>query len=482
MDSSNEDELTPKPTGQGEEKKKKASALRFEKFRKLNDQELNKLIQSLPAIIRDPVESFSYQSERLIMTYGSITAAGALIPSVYAEYSRRKTHPALYLGIVAAPASNKGVVGYVRVLVSKVHNHYRNETVKVKQAFKMLADKHKQAIKAGTTSTEPEDPGSKVVLIAGDITSAKLIQQLQDNKGIPSIMVEDEIDSIANAMSAEHGHQLSRLLRNIFHHGAISQQLKGGNQHYEIESPFMAMILAGTFNQLKKLIGTVENGLLSRYMLIRVDDGALWQNVAPCTECPSREKQMDRFSEQYFKLWEFFNNRGLEIKLTDEQWDEINEFGREELSIQYNLHHEELSATVKRFPNMAFRICQILTAIRYWEKGGTESFAVCAHDDFDLAMKLIYHSYLCSIDFFKELPGGTKSSKAGARERLLSALPENFTRAQATMVAKGLGIGPRNTDSFLKDLASGGLLLKIRFGEYEKNPDAKSANLQNDEE
>ena len=257
------------------------------------------------------------------------------------------------------------MVSYVRTLVSKVHGHYRLETVKAKQSFKALKDKHGQAVNAGTPSTVPEDPGSKVVLIAGDITSAKLIQQLRDNQGIPSIMVEDEIDSIANAMNAEHGHQLSRLLRNIFHHGAISQQLKGGNQHYEIESPFMAMILAGTFNQLKKLIGTVENGLLSRYMLIKVDDGALWQDVAPYHPCPSREQQMERFSDQYFKFWEFFNNRALEIKLTEEQWDVINDFGREELSIQYNLHHEELSATVKRFPNMAFRICQILTAIRY---------------------------------------------------------------------------------------------------------------------
>ena len=416
MNTSHQGELSPKPERQTDpEKKQKAVDLRFEKYRKLNDQELDRLIQTLPAIIRNPVESFTYQSERLIMTYGSITAAGALIPSVYGEYSRRKTRPALYLGIVAAPASNKGVVSYVRTLVSKVHGHYRLETVKAKQSFKALKDKHGQAVNAGTPSTVPEDPGSKVVLIAGDITSAKLIQQLRDNQGIPSIMVEDEIDSIANAMNAEHGHQLSRLLRNIFHHGAISQQLKGGNQHYEIESPFMAMILAGTFNQLKKLIGTVENGLLSRYMLIKVDDGALWQDVAPCSSCPSREQQMERFSDQYFKFWEFFNNRALEIKLTEEQWDVINDFGREELSIQYNLHHEELSATVKRFPNMAFRICQILTAIRYWENKGTDPFAVCTHEDFDLAMKVICHSYLCSIEFFKALPGGGKSSKAGLK-------------------------------------------------------------------
>ena len=105
MNTSHQGELSPKPERQTDpEKKQKAVDLRFEKYRKLNDQELDRLIQTLPAIIRNPVESFTYQSERLIMTYGSITAAGALIPSVYGEYSRRKNAPGSLLGYRCRPS------------------------------------------------------------------------------------------------------------------------------------------------------------------------------------------------------------------------------------------------------------------------------------------------------------------------------------------------------------------------------------------
>jgi len=448
----------------------------------LTEDQLTDILTDLPELISEPVYAFSYYSERLIATFGAITVAGALMTNLTGLYHRRRAYSSLYLAIVAGPSSNKGVITYLRKLAEKVHLHYRVKSDADLQKYVDDQRVYSQSLKKGGQGNMPLHPPYKVTLISGDITAPKLIEQLHSNRnGVPSIVVEDEIDSLAVAGSGEHGKALSRIYRNCYHHATITQQLKTGNQHYEISNPVLAMLIAGTPKQMSTLIGSIENGLYSRFAILIIDDGATWQSVAPCENCFDRDKKFEELSDTYFEMWEYLAEREVEVCLTSAQWDAINQFGAAQLGYQYNLTNEALAAVVKRHCLMLFKFCMTLTGLRYWESRGNNAVAFCSQTDFDIAMRLVQHSLHCSIAYFKHLPGGANSGTAKRKEQLLKGLCNTFTRIEAIEVGKKLKLSERQTDRYLQHFVQSDLLVKTGQGAYEKQPMAERQNDDNED-
>ena len=79
-----------------------------------------------------------------------------------------------------------------------------------------------------------------------------------------SPLMATEIDTLSKALSSTTG-GFSDTLRCMFEHETISKLRKNQEELIEIPDPHFSVLISGTFNQLKPLIKSRENGLMSRF-------------------------------------------------------------------------------------------------------------------------------------------------------------------------------------------------------------------------
>jgi len=445
-------------------------------MKKLDKDELNVLVNKLPNTIKCGVEVFNSFFEQLIILYGSLVTVGGLLIRVKGKYHERTEYPMLYLGVLANPASNKAVINYLTLLIQKIIKKYLDESQSAKKEYR----RNLKASIREESALPPERPPFRVPKISGNITSAKFVEQLSDNNGIPSLIIEDEIDTIGFSAANNFGSQISPLLRTAYHHGTISVQRKTDNQYLVVETPQLAVILAGTIQQMISFIGDVSNGLNSRFLIITDDDGAVWNDVTPCDSCPDRNDFFKNLGNDIYDFWSYMAERDLQIDLTAEQWKQINEFGTRELSKQEGIYNGQLIPNVKRHANMAFRLAMIITAVRYWEGRKTESIAYCGDDDFSVVLQLMCHSYLCSIDFFYQMI--KRRFEVQSDDSLfLDKLTGEFTRKEAVQIGIKLGMKARTLYRWFQDFEKDGKISKTDTGKFRKQDVAILAKGQDEE-
>ena len=91
-----------------------------------------------------------------------------------------------------------------------------------------------------------------------------MLSILSDNDGI-GLLFETEGDTLSQTLKSEHGNY-SDLLRKAFHHEMISMSRRKDREYVEIDNPRLSVVLAGTPEQVRRLIPDAENGLLSRFI------------------------------------------------------------------------------------------------------------------------------------------------------------------------------------------------------------------------
>src|SRR5690606_28116120 len=109
--------------------------------------------------------------------------------------------------------------------------------------------------------TKPVAPSLPMVSIPGNVSSAKFVEILKNNKDVLAVMIETELDSFGLASKTEHGSLNSTYLRQCFHSETISIARKTDSQHYFVENPKLALALSGTPSQLHKVFKSNEDGL-----------------------------------------------------------------------------------------------------------------------------------------------------------------------------------------------------------------------------
>ena len=426
----------------------------------------------MPDLIKKGIEVFGSPSEREVFCYTAITTLSSLMTKTTGTYNGKAMGAMLYLGVIAKPASNKDVINHGIGLIKKVSSYHSDLNKTKFQEYKNnVANGH-----------DMPKPGYISTLISPDISKAKMIEQLNHNAGSPSVLLADEIDIVVEANKGEHGTGLSYILRSAYHHGRISQQLKGGNQHYVIDNPQLAVVLAGTHRQMASLIGSIENGLYSRFLMVNIEDGASWQDVSPNPDCANPSQTISELSEEIFSFFEYLNKVELQIELTNQQWNVINSFGETFLGRLYNLNNEYLSSIVKRYAQMAVKIAMVFTAVRYFEEQKKGSKVIVEDCDFITAFLLMRRGLNHSIAYFKTLPGGGRTKEIATKQAIVTLLPNDFTRAEFIKVAQKYSVPERTADRWLKDFTVGNIIQKLSQGNYSKKSMANSTERQIDEE
>jgi len=418
----------------------------------------------LPRLIQAGLKTFSDDAERHIYLRTTIAAISGLCSNTSGSYDNKTVYPNHYFALVAPPANGKGIIKYARVQLIGVHNYFKAMS---SAEYSAHADAF---VKRFNSNPLPhvDLKTSPRVLIATDITKSMLVLQLAANHSAPSIMLTDEIDSLAASMLGEHGRGLGAVLRMAFQGETITQQLKTNRENLEVENPKLSCVLAGTPNQMVKLAGNVENGMLSRFSMLYMDLPPLWKNVATTDQYRVREAVMAENSELLLKFYLHQLEYPLFVKLTEQQWHRINSWGRE-MNMQLAIgDNEELISLARRHGLIWFKMSLTLAALRRFECGSTDSEVFCEDDDFDMAEILVQSSLQSALAFAAKLEPKNENTRKAQLEAMLSGLPEEFTRGQAQESAKKVKMSPRTTDRLLSVLVNGGKLTKTGHGNYVK--------------
>jgi hypothetical protein len=377
--------------------------------------------------------------------------------------------------LVSGPAgSGKGVLPFVRMLGETIQKQLLENYRKELAEFKSMQEEGNE--ENDTTLTKPT---MKKFFIPADNTSAKLKQSMGDNGNLGGIVFDTEADTLSDANKSQHG-QFSHLYRKAFQHEPIEYERKGNNEYMSIERSALSVLISGTPQQVENLLHDVENGLTSRFAFYSFKESSGWKEVFPA----SSQDLGVIFKSEGIRLADMVKHylfdhidapeSDIEFSLTNDQKQRFHDkfTQKEELIIQ--TCGNEVAGSIHRMGVILFRIAMILTVMRKTEQLDTDAVVAtkiyCEDADFEIANSIVDCLLHHMVNVFFQIKGGKQANVAGSiKEVYFDRLPEEFSTAQATEVAKLIQFPWSTAEKYLSRLADKGKrLVRVRKGEYKK--------------
>ena len=353
--------------------------------------------------------------------------------------------PELMTMVLAPAASGKGIMNYAKQLLQGIENEH-----------------------------------GEFIFLPANTSSAALMSYLQMLKG-RGIMMATEIDTLSKALGSSTG-GFSDVLRCMFEHETISKLRKNHEEFIEITDPHFAVLISGTYNQLKPLIKNRENGLMSRFACYVVKqtqdfDDRVWLDAeedAVPQDIALYEQLGHELSLRYG--WMKKAKRSCYFYLTDAQRKTITRMFRAMYDIYRKSFGNEFDSILKRMPVIMKRIGMILTGLRMDMTKPLPERMVCSDDDFE-TMILIGHKLLMhSAMMFQMLPENKDAVPGEIGQTLIQRqffdmLPADFTKQDAVKQAEVLGIGYKTIDRWLQKSINCNEIQHVAHGKYCKTVD-----------
>ena len=350
--------------------------------------------------------------------------------------------PELMTMVLAPAASGKGIMNYAKQLLQGIENEH-----------------------------------GEFIFLPANTSSAALMSYLQMLKG-RGIMMATEIDTLSKALGSSTG-GFSDVLRCMFEHETISKLRKNHEEFIEITDPHFAVLISGTYNQLKPLIKSRENGLMSRFACYVVKqtqdfDDRVWLDVkedAVPQDIALYEQLGHELSLRYG--WMKKAKHSCYFYLTDAQRKTITRMFRAMYDIYRKSFGNEFDSILKRMPVIMKRIGMILTGLRMDMTQALPERMVCSEDDFE-TMILIGHKLLMhSAMMFQMLPENKDAAPGEIGQTLIQRqffdmLPADFTKQDAVKQAEVLGVNVRTMEDWLEKAIQQTVIERIMKGRYHK--------------
>ncbi|MDD3038161.1 DUF3987 domain-containing protein [Bacteroides sp.] len=424
-----------------------------------------------------------------ILLLGSLTALGASMERyVRCPYAGKYQSPCLQTFIVAPPASGKGILSFVRLLVEPIHDQLRQQTEEdMKNYQKEKAAYDVMGKERGKTSA-PEMPKNKMFLISGNNTGTGILQNIMDANGT-GFICEAEADTISTAIGSEYGHW-SDTLRKAFDHDRLSYNRRTDREYREVKKSFLSVLLSGTPAQVKSLIPSSENGLLSRQIFYYMYGIQIWINQFDKDET-DLETTFTNMGLEWKEKLELLKKHGIHtLRFTDKQKQEFNQhfsnlFNRSDIA-----NGNEMSSSVAR---LAINTCRIMAEVAtlralenpdpyHLQATGNPNFTpdkeiaadnikdniitrwdvTITPEDFKAVLGLITPLYRHATHILSFLPSTEVSHRTNAdRDAFFEALGNEFTRRQVLEVAEKMAIKPNTALTWLKRSIKRGLITSV---------------------
>ena len=373
-----------------------------------------------------------------------------LTNSAYALPAMRMYHgfphhvygPELMTMILAPAASGKGIMNYGKSLLQGIEN---------------------------------ED--GEFIYLPANSSSAALMSYLKMLKG-RGIMMATEIDTLSKALSSTTG-GFSDTLRCMFEHETISKLRKNQEELIEIPDPHFSVLISGTFNQLKPLIKSRENGLMSRfasYVVKQIQDfdDRVWLDAeedAVPQEVVLYEQLAKEISQRY--AWMKKAKHACYFYLTDAQRKSITRMFRGMYETLRPAFGNEFDSILKRMPVIMKRIGMILTGFRLDMNEPLPERVVCSDDDFETLILIGHKLLLHSAMMYQMLPNSKDAVPGEIGQNLIQKqffqmLPTDFTKQDAIRQAEVLGVPLKTMEVWLSKSIQMSNIERIAHGLYKK--------------
>ena len=432
----------------------------------------DEVFEALPHILKEGAKAFTDKRKRDVFFTGAISILSGCLPNVTGVYFQERVFPHLYTFIIAPAASGKGVLKNAKRLADKYHQKVLQQSRDAQKIhenemadFKQL---ERNKSKGEPAPEKPEKPPFKIVFIPADCSKARMIEHLKANDG-KGIICETEADTMSGAKKQDWG-DYSTILRSAFHHETVSSTRKTDNQYDEINDPCLAVALTGTPAQAPRLLSSAEDGLFSRFLFYAYKNKIEWQDPSPQSNTIVYNDHFEALSEQVLSLISLLEQSPTTIELTPGQWAVINTQFPLMLSEVVTFTSEDAAGVVYRLGLIFFRLCMILSALRKFENGEMSDTITCTDEDFNIVLQIVQTYLQHSLLMFNNLPkqNETMQFQSGdGKRKFFEALPQEFTRKQATELGSQFKLSARSVDEILKT-ATGISLTKLKAGLYQK--------------
>ena len=398
-----------------------------------------------------------------------LVISGTFFPNAWVNHRNKVNYLPLMLFVIGPPSSGKGPLAILKRVTNKINEYLRNEYNNELKKYKEELRAYKEATANGTIMAEPVRPKLKMVEIPANTTSSKFIEQISDNgPNVISIVVEGEIDVFVSAAKGKHGEMNSSIMRHAFQQEALSLRRKTNDEYINILTPKLAYALSGTFNQLKSMVPSNEDGTYSRFLILNLKGSLTWSDVKPTKGYVTIDSQLDVLAEAYLEIFRTWSGRDVEVRFRNHHYAMINDFGSTNLNDSFYLG-EHAPSIVKRHSLMLMRIAGTLTMLRNFDNDTTDSLLYCSDIDFDSAYMLTKNSLEHSLELFQKLPG-ERLKKNANQQKLLELLPAQFDFNTAKLCASQLSPEPaeRTVYRWLDAFINKGDIIKNARAVYEK--------------
>ena len=220
------------------------------------------VFEQLPPFLSEVVGNSISVDDRDTILIGAIVCLSVCFHNVCGVYDERIVYPNLYLFVVADAGMGKGALTLCRELVAPI-NHYLHElSARMEQEYKEAMNAYIKSKKSNGAAM-PKEPPMRMLIIPANSSASSFLKILGDNDGI-GLLFESEGDTLSQTLKSDYGNY-SDVLRKAFHHELVSLSRRKDREYCEVSNPRVSVALAGTPEQVRRLIPDAENGLMSRF-------------------------------------------------------------------------------------------------------------------------------------------------------------------------------------------------------------------------
>lgn len=402
-----------------------------------------------------------------------------LTPGVVLPYSNAIYSPNLFVAGVARAGSGKSVMNFASRIVRRVQDYLEEQTQKERKAFEErtlaweaeCAVARKEHRKADASLMPGDAPMPRLICMPATTSRSMLTLCIANMRQNGLIINSTEIDSLTNALGNDSGH-FSDILRQASANEEIAQYYKADQRPVRIRFPRLSLCLAGTPNQLHRLIPDIEDGMLSRILIYLMEPHQEWIRQEPDYSCAGYTELYDHLAADALKMWLFLQKSPTRVCFSTEQWNRHTEWWSEEFRMVFPDCDQGVLSLVTRHAQQHARIAAVLTTLRKWQGGWDVAHITCTDEDFraayEIARTLLAHALQFSTTMETQALKGVRPMNCyNWGEQLLQELPDGFKAQDFVNLAhkrfgKEMSTGYKKLRAFVK---AGKLRMEGNIGE-----------------
>ena len=360
------------------------------------EKSIDAMIKHLPEVLKTPCQYLVDEVEKEVFLIGALGVVSGILPNVKGNYSGKWISPNLYVYVLGGYGGGKGGLDFARELGKQIQENKSEQLAAANKQYEAEEVIYRKKIKAYNKGTDiaadppekPKRPPLTTLFIPANNSKSGLYQLLQENKNT-GILFETEGDTLAEALKQDFG-GFSDTLRKAFHHEYLDFFRRGNNEFVKILDPKLSVILSSTFDQLKALIPSDENGLFSRFLYYELKQNNEFANVFDDRKA-NYSVLFNEAGKEFQKIYDILEplQKPLFFSLSYEQQKTFIKLFNIKKADLIKSTDVTMAGTANRLGVIAFRLMMIFTTLRAFESGKLKDTIVCNDTDFNNALLLV---------------------------------------------------------------------------------------------